>query len=88
MQGKVGFRFKKTLWKTQIFNFDGFRFISKELLVLLKFCCTDNFISQAPASMKSVLQAVNLLTVAFGNLIVIIVAEAKALDQVSQESSG
>ena len=32
--------------------------------------------------MKSVLQAVNLLTVAFGNLIVIIVAEAKLLDQV------
>lgn len=33
--------------------------------------------------MKSVLQAVNLLTVAFGNVIVIIVAEAKAFDQVS-----
>ena len=32
--------------------------------------------------MKSVLQAVNLLTVAFGNVIVIIVAEAKAFDQV------
>ena len=32
--------------------------------------------------MKSVLQAINLLTVAFGNLIVIIVAEAKAFDQV------
>ena len=32
--------------------------------------------------MKSVLQAVNLLTVAFGNLIVIIVAEAKAFEQV------
>ena len=33
--------------------------------------------------MKSVLQACNLLTVAFGNLIVIIVAESKAFDQVS-----
>ena len=32
--------------------------------------------------MKSVLQAVNLLTVAFGNVIVIIVAEAKAFEQV------
>lgn len=41
-----------------------------------------NFLFQAPTSMKSVLQAVNLLTVAFGNLIVIIVAEAKLLDQV------
>ncbi len=33
--------------------------------------------------MKSVLQAFFLLTVAFGNLIVIIVAEAKAFDQVN-----
>jgi len=40
--------------------------------------------SQAPNSMKSVLQAVNLLTVAFGNVIVIIVAEAKAFDQASE----
>jgi len=40
--------------------------------------------SQAPTSMKSVLQAVNLLTVAFGNVIVIIVAEAKAFDQASE----
>jgi len=40
--------------------------------------------SQAPASMKSVLQAINLLTVAFGNVIVIIVAEAKAFDQASE----
>jgi len=40
--------------------------------------------SQAPASMKSVLQAVNLLTVAFGNVIVIIVAEAKAFEQASE----
>ena len=34
--------------------------------------------------MKSVLQACFLLTVAFGNLIVIIVAEAKAFDQASE----
>merc|ERR1739846_220946 len=34
--------------------------------------------SQAPESMKSVLQAAWLLNVAFGNIIVIIVAEAKA----------
>jgi dipeptide/tripeptide permease len=32
---------------------------------------------QAPVSMKSVLQAGWLLTVAFGNLIVVIIAEAK-----------
>ena len=40
---------------------------------------------QAPSTMKSVIQAAWLLTVAFGNLIVIIVAEAKskALSQVS-----
>ena len=36
--------------------------------------------SQAPASMKSVVQAAWLLTVAFGNIIVIAVAEAKAFD--------
>jgi dipeptide/tripeptide permease len=35
---------------------------------------------QAPVSMKSVLQAGWLLTVAFGNLIVVIVAEAKFFD--------
>ncbi len=37
---------------------------------------------QAPASMKSVLQAGWLLTVAFGNVIVLIVAEGAGLDQV------
>ena len=41
--------------------------------------------SQAPASMKSVLQAAWLLTVAFGNIIVIIVAEAKAFDEQASE---
>jgi hypothetical protein len=40
--------------------------------------------SQAPDSMKSVVQAAWLLTVAFGNIIVIIVASAKALDQASE----
>lgn len=34
--------------------------------------------------MKSVVQAAWLLTVAFGNIIVIIVASAKALDQASE----
>ncbi|CAF0821688.1 unnamed protein product [Brachionus calyciflorus] len=39
--------------------------------------------SQAPASMKSVLQATWFLTVAFGNLIVVIIAEARFIqDQV------
>ncbi|XP_069838562.1 solute carrier family 15 member 2 isoform X2 [Dendropsophus ebraccatus] len=37
--------------------------------------------SQAPASMKSVLQAGWLLTVAFGNVIVLIVAQAGSLEQ-------
>uniref|UniRef100_UPI00358E8F14 solute carrier family 15 member 1 n=1 Tax=Myxine glutinosa TaxID=7769 RepID=UPI00358E8F14 len=37
--------------------------------------------SQAPASMKSVLQAGWLLTVAFGDLIVLIVAEAETIQQ-------
>jgi len=41
--------------------------------------------SQAPESMKSVLQAAWLLTVAFGNIIVIIVAEAKAFDEQASE---
>merc|ERR1719391_804474 len=41
--------------------------------------------SQAPASMKSVLQAAWLLTVAFGNIIVIIVAEAKAFNDQASE---
>ncbi|KAI4805368.1 hypothetical protein KUCAC02_009990 [Chaenocephalus aceratus] len=37
--------------------------------------------SQAPANMKSVLQAGWLLTVAFGNVIVLIVAEGATLEQ-------
>lgn len=44
---------------------------------------------QAPARMRSVMQAAWLLTVAFGNLIVIVVAEAKAIDrQVRKKSEG
>lgn len=39
-----------------------------------------SFMFQAPVSMKSVLQAGWLLTVAFGNLIVVIIAEAKFFD--------
>lgn len=46
----------------------------------LQFCFT-----QAPTSMRSVLQAVWLLTVAFGNLIVITVAKLKAFDKQSSE---
>jgi len=41
--------------------------------------------SQAPESMKSVLQAAWLLTTAFGNVIVILVAEAKAFDDRASE---
>merc|ERR1719461_1530513 len=41
--------------------------------------------SQAPASMKSVLQAAWLLTVAFGNIIVICVAEAKLFSEQASE---
>merc|ERR1719315_585073 len=41
--------------------------------------------SQAPDSMKSVLQAAWLLTTAFGNIIVIFVAEAKAFDDRASE---
>ena len=41
--------------------------------------------SQAPDSMKSVLQAVWLLTTAFGNVIVIVVAKAKAFDDQASE---
>ena len=41
--------------------------------------------SQAPSSMKSVLQAFWLLTVAFGNIIVIFVAEAKAFNDQASE---
>jgi len=41
--------------------------------------------SQAPESMKSVLQAAWLLTTAFGNIIVILVAEAKAFDDRASE---
>lgn len=37
---------------------------------------------QAPANMKSVLQAGWLLTVAFGNVIVLIIAEGAGLEQV------
>lgn len=38
-----------------------------------------DWIYQAPPSMRSVMQACWLLTIAFGNVIVIIVAEAKAI---------
>ena len=41
--------------------------------------------SQAPKSMKSVVQAAWLLTVAFGNIIVIIVAELKLFDEQASE---
>merc|ERR1719394_2123833 len=41
--------------------------------------------SQAPDSMKSVVQAAWLLTVAFGNIIVIIVAELKLFDEQASE---
>uniref|UniRef100_A0A336KPU9 Oligopeptide transporter 1 n=2 Tax=Culicoides sonorensis TaxID=179676 RepID=A0A336KPU9_CULSO len=41
--------------------------------------------TQAPQSMKSVLQAAWLLTVAFGNLIVVIIAEAKAFKSQAAE---
>ncbi|KAG0728410.1 Solute carrier family 15 member 1 [Chionoecetes opilio] len=41
--------------------------------------------TQAPASMKSVMQAAWLLTVSFGNLIVVIIAEAKIFDRQSME---
>ena len=41
--------------------------------------------SQAPASMKSVVQAFWLLTTAFGNVIVIFVAEAGTFDDRSSE---
>lgn len=41
--------------------------------------------SQAPESMKSVLQAAWLLTVAFGNLIVIVIAKAKFFDDQASE---
>jgi len=40
--------------------------------------------SQAPESMKSVVQAAWLLTVAFGNLIVIVIAELRALSQANE----
>ncbi|XP_063872254.1 solute carrier family 15 member 1-like isoform X2 [Scylla paramamosain] len=41
--------------------------------------------TQAPVSMKSVLQAAWLLTVSFGNLIVVIIAEAKFFERQSME---
>merc|ERR1712203_400344 len=41
--------------------------------------------SQAPESMKSVLQAAWLLNVAFGNLIVILIAEAKLFESQASE---
>ncbi|KAG5684401.1 hypothetical protein PVAND_013636 [Polypedilum vanderplanki] len=41
--------------------------------------------SQAPASMKSLLQASWLLTVAFGNVFVVIIAEAKFFQSQAHE---
>ena len=50
----------------------------------LVFINYSDMLFQAPSSMKAVVQAAWLLTIAFGNLIVIIVAETKSrtLDQV------
>ena len=71
-----------------IFLFSGIQDVCISIVIQFKFSttfiCTDDFYSllliQAPESMKSVLQAAWLLNVAFGNIIVIIVAEAKAFD--------
>ena len=68
-----------------IFLFSGIQDVSILIVIqCISFICTDDFHSlsfiQAPESMKSVLQAAWLLNVAFGNIIVIIVAEAKAFD--------
>lgn len=41
--------------------------------------------TQAPSSMKSVLQALWLLTVTFGNIIVVIIAEIKLFDSQAKE---
>ena len=41
----------------------------------------DNVDPQAPESMRSVMQAIWLLTVAFGNLFFIIIAKAKAFEK-------
>jgi len=48
---------------------------------------TGGFLLQAPPSMKSVLQAGWLLTVAFGNVIVLIVAEGAGLEQVGRHET-
>lgn len=50
--------------------------------LLLSILSLDLSSLQAPANMKSVLQAGWLLTVAFGNVIVLIVAEGAGLEQV------
>lgn len=55
---------------------------SVSLQVLRERSCYFFCVVQAPANMKSVLQAAWLLTVAFGNLIVLIVAEGAGLEQV------
>ncbi|XP_015114820.1 peptide transporter family 1 [Diachasma alloeum] len=51
------------------------------------FCVTGlRFVfTQAPSTMKSLLQAAWLLTIAFGNLIVVIIAKAKIFDRQSSE---
>ncbi|XP_077305849.1 solute carrier family 15 member 2-like [Lithobates pipiens] len=49
--------------------------------VMFSVTCLDFSYAQAPASMKSILQAGWLLTVAFGNVIVLIVAEAGSMEQ-------
>lgn len=53
--------------------------------------CNNNYnvnwiLIQAPASMQSVMQAAWLLTIAFGNLIVILVAEAKGIPRQVQSN--
>ena len=46
----------------------------------MKVLCVSAFALKAPSNMKSVLQAGWLLTVAVGNIIVLIISEAATLD--------
>lgn len=48
--------------------------------IIMKVLCVSAFALKAPSNMKSVLQAGWLLTVAVGNIIVLIISEAATLD--------
>lgn len=61
------------------------QFLIVRLQILFSVTGLEFSFTQAPSTMKSVLQALWLLTVTFGNIIVVIIAEIKLFDSQAKE---